>query len=38
MDIIITDLIGHTFTIKLSLDICIMKQDISHYYEKKTYE
>ena len=35
MDIIITDMTGHSFTIKLNWDICIMKQDISHYYEKK---
>jgi len=35
MDIIITDMTGHSFTIKLNWDICIMKQDISHYYEQK---
>ena len=35
MDIIITDMIGHSFTIKLNWDICIMKQQISKYYEEK---
>ena len=32
MDIIITDLTGNSFTIKLNWDICVMKQDISKYY------
>ena len=37
MDIIITDLTGNSFTIKLNWDICIMKQDISKYYEEKIF-
>ena len=35
MDIIITDMIGNSFTIKFHLDICIMKQYISQYYEER---
>ena len=35
MDIIITDLSGHTFTIKLNWDIVAMKCDISEHYEEK---
>ena len=35
MDIIITDLCGHTFTIKLNWDIGAMKDSISIHYDKK---
>ena len=35
MDIIITDLSGHSFTIKLNWDICIMKCEIIQHYEDK---
>ena len=35
MDMIITDLSGHTFTIKLNWDIGAMKGSISIYYDKK---
>ena len=37
MDIVITDITAHSFTIKLNWDICIMKQHISNYYEKKIF-
>ena len=35
IDINITDLSGHTFTIKLNWDICIMKQEIARHYEEQ---
>ena len=35
MDMIITDLSGHTFTIQLNWDIGAMKDSISIYYDKK---
>lgn len=35
IDINITDLSGHTFTIKLNLDIGAMKNSISNYYDNK---
>ena len=35
MDINITDLSGHTFTIKLNWDIGAMKDSISIYYDNK---
>ena len=38
MDIIITDMTGHSFTIKLNWDICIMKQSISAHYEIKLFK
>ena len=37
MDIIITDLTGNSFNIKLNWDICIMREQISKYYEEKIF-
>ena len=37
MDIIITDLTGNSFNIILNWDICIMREQISKYYEEKIF-
>ena len=37
MDIIITDLTGNSFNIKLNWDICIMREQISKYYEENIF-
>ena len=37
IDILITDMTGHSFIIKLNWDICIMKQSISTHYETNIF-